>query len=117
MSDTVYNLIAFDDFAAVEMRIGTIISAEFNPKAKKPAYVIQVDFGAQIGTRISSAQLTHNYSPEQLIGMQIVAVLNFPAKHIAGVESQILILGALCPDHDVVLLTPTLPVRNGSTIG
>jgi tRNA-binding protein len=108
--------IEFSDFQKVNMRVGTILSVEPNPKANKPAYVISVDFGAY-GIKTSSAQLTVNYQAQDLIGKQIVAVVNFPTKRIAGIKSEILILGALCPENDVVLLHPTKPVQNGSPIG
>ncbi len=108
--------LTWEAFERVEMRIGTVLSAEPNPKANKPAYVLQVDFG-EAGIKTSSAQLTRNYTPEQLVGMQVVGVLNFAPKRIAGVKSEVLILGALCDDNGVVLLTPTKGVRNGSRIG
>jgi len=116
MSDSSPEPITWEDFERVEMRIGTVLSAELNPKANKPAYVLQVDFG-EAGIETSSAQLTRNYTPEQLIGMQVVGVLNFPPKRIAGVKSEALILGALCDENGVVLLTPTQGVLNGSRIG
>lgn len=116
MSDSSPEPITWEDFERVEMRIGTVLSAELNPKANKPAYVLQVDFGTA-GIRTISAQLTRHYTPEQLIGMQVVGVLNFPPKRIAGVKSEALILGALCDENGVVLLTPTQGVLNGSRIG
>ncbi len=116
MDDSSPQTITWQDFERVEMRIGTVISAELNPKANKPAYVLQVDFG-EAGIKTSSAQLTRNYTPEQLIGMQVVGVLNFAPKRIAGIKSEALILGALCDDNGVVLLTPTKGVLNGSRIG
>lgn len=109
--------ITFDDFLAVDMRVGTILSAEPNPKATKPAYTLQIDFGPAIGTRTSSAQITVNYTPEQLVGMQVVAVLNFPPRRIAGVKSEVLVLGAMDAERGVILLTPSLPAHNGSRIG
>lgn len=109
--------ITFDNFLAVDMRVGTILSAEPNPKAVKPAYTLQIDFGPSIGTRTSSAQITINYAPEQLIGMQVVAVLNFPPRRIAGVKSEVLVLGAMDAERGVILLTPSLPAHNGSRIG
>ncbi|MFQ3647182.1 MAG: tRNA-binding protein [Anaerolineae bacterium] len=108
--------ITFDDFLAVDMRVGTILSAELNPKAIKPAYILQIDFGPTIGTRTSSAQITVNYTPEQLVGMQVIAVLNFPPRRIAGVKSEVLVLGAMDAERDVILLTPSLPAHNGSRI-
>ncbi len=112
MSET----IEFDDFLKVNIRTGTITSAELNPKARVPAYRIEIDFGS-LGTRTSSAQITKNYQPEDLVGKQVVAVMNFEPKRIAGVKSEVLILGAVTDEHDVVLLEPTFPVGNGEAIG
>ena len=107
--------ISFDDFLKVQIVTGTIIDARANPKARVPAFVIEVDFGSH-GRKTSSAQLTGNYAPETLIGKQIVAVTNFPPKRIAGVKSEVLILAAVSETHGVVLLEPTFPVENGSRI-
>ena len=104
--------ISFDDFLKVEIRTGTVLEARLNEKARKPAYVLTLDFGP-CGIKTSSAQLTKHYQPEDLVGMQMVAVLNFPAKRIAGVKSEVLILGAMSDADDVVLLTPTQTVENG----
>ena len=109
--------ITFEDFLAVDMRVGTILSAIPNPKAQKPAYILHIDFGPHIGHKVSSAQITQNYTQDQLIGMQVVAVLNFPPRRIAGVKSEVLVLGALDKERGVILLTPTLPTQNGSRIG
>lgn len=108
--------IEFDDFMKVDMRVGTVLKCELNPKAKKPAYILTIDFGT-LGTKTSSAQLTHNYAPETLLGKQVIAVVNFPVKRIAGIASEVLVLGAYSEAHDVVLLQPTLTVENGSRIG
>ena len=107
--------ISFDDFLKVQIVTGTIVDARVNPKARIPAFVIEIDFGSH-GRKTSSAQLTGNYTPETLIGKQIVAVTNFPPKRIAGVKSQVLVLGAVSEIHGVVLLEPTYPVENGSRI-
>jgi tRNA-binding protein len=107
--------IDFDDFLRVQIHTGTIIEARLNPKARVPAYVLTVDFG-EMGTRTSSAQLTANYQPEDLLGRQIVAVTNFPVKRIAGVRSEVLVLGALDDERGVVLLQPGLQVANGMRI-
>ena len=107
--------ISFDDFLKVQIVTGTIIDARANPKARVPAFVIEVDFGSH-GRKTSSAQLTGNYAPKTLIGKQIVAVTNFPPKRIAGVKSEVLILAAVSETHGVVLLEPTFPVENGSRI-
>jgi tRNA-binding protein len=104
--------ISFDDFLKVEIRTGTVLEARLNEKARKPAYVLTLDFGP-CGIKTSSAQLTKHYQPEDLVGVQVVAVLNFPAKRIAGVKSEVLILGAMSDADDVVLLTPTQTVGNG----
>ena len=104
--------ISFNDFLKVEIRTGTVLEARLNEKARKPAYVLTLDFGP-CGIKTSSAQLTKHYQPEDLVGMQVVAVLNFPAKRIAGVKSEVLILGAMSDADDVVLLTPTQTVGNG----
>lgn len=109
------DIIEYGDFEKVVMAVGTVLTAEQNMKAKKPAYVLTVDFGPH-GVKTSSAQLTQNYTPEQLIGMQVVGVLNFAPKRIAGVPSEVLILGGVNETDGVVLLTPTKPVANGSHI-
>ena len=107
--------ISFDDFLKVQMITGTIVGARVNPKARVPAFVIDIDFGPH-GRRWSSAQLTGNYTPDALVGKQIVAVTNFPPKRVAGVKSEVLILGAVSDTHGVVLLEPTFPVENGARI-
>lgn len=107
--------IGWSDFTKVEIRTGTIIEAELFKEAKKPAIKLLVDFG-EFGIRKSSAQITKLYEPETLIGKQVVAVLNFPAKQIANIKSECLILGAV--EGDVVtLLSPDKPVANGLRIG
>ena len=110
------NTIEFDDFLKVELCTGTITEAKLNPKARQASYILSIDFGEK-GTRISSAQLTENYTETELIGKQIVAVMNFPAKRVAGVKSEVLVLGAMCPDHGVVLLEPSFKVGNSVPIG
>ena len=109
------NSIEWTDFIKVEMRVGTIISAEVFTEAKKPAYKIVADFG-DYGLRKSSAQVTRLYTPEELIGKQIIAVLNFPPKQIANMQSECLILGAVDMD-EVTLLSTDKPVKNGLQIG
>ncbi|MFP4221921.1 MAG: tRNA-binding protein [Phormidium sp.] len=108
--------IEFEDFLKVDIRAGTIISAKLNPKAKKPAYEIDVDFGQEIGIKKSSAQLTENYSADDLIGRQICAVVNFRPKRVAGVKSEVLILGIVCRENGIVLIQPTKPVNNGGRL-
>lgn len=108
--------IEFSDFLKVEMHTGTILEARLNPKARVPAYELRIDFG-ELGIKTSSAQLTGNYAVEDLPGKQIVAVTNFPPKRVAGVKSEVLVLGAVCGTHGVVLLEPSFPVANGARIG
>lgn len=110
-------MIEFEDFQRVEMATGTIIEARINDKARQPSFILRIDFGPGYGERTSSAQLTENYSVDDLAGRQIVAVMNFPAKRVAGVKSEVLVLGAVSERHGVVLLEPTFPVENGARIG
>ena len=114
MKDAVPEL-TFDEFQRVRIHAGTIIEAAPNPKARVPAYVLRIDFGP-LGTRTSSAQLTRNYSPEALVGRQIVAVMNFPPKWVAGVKSEVLVLGTVTEEDAVVLLHPSFPVANGAPV-
>lgn len=109
--------LTWDDFMKVELRVGRIVSAEPFPKARKPAYILQVDFGPELGVRKSSAQVTALYTPEQLAGRLVVAVVNFPPKQIGSIMSECLVTGfhnaqgevALCvPDQDVPLGTRLL---------
>ncbi len=116
MDDITTAPIEFDDFMKVDMRVGTVTGCQLNPKAKKPAYILTIDFGP-FGIKTSSAQLTVNYTPESLVGKQVIAVVNFPVKRIAGIISEVLVLGAYSTEKDVVLLQPTLSVENGSRIG
>ena len=108
--------ISWDDFMKVEMRAGTILSSEEFPEAKKPAYRIVVDFG-KFGIRKSSAQITKLYSAGELKGKQVIAVVNFPPKQIASMQSECLILGVVGSDNEVTLLTPDKKVENGLRIG
>lgn len=110
------SMICFEDFARVRMHVGTVIAAEINQKARKPAYILKVDFGSEYGIKTTSAQIVENYKPEELIGQQVVAVLNFPPKNVAGVTSEVLVLAAVCSDEGTVLLYPSSPVTNGSRI-
>jgi tRNA-binding protein len=108
-------MISFDDFLKVEIRVGAILAAEPFPKARKPAWKLTVDFGLEIGTKRSSAQITALYSPEQLIGRQVLAVVNFPPRQIADFMSEVLVLG-LETEAGVVLLQPESPVPNGTRV-
>ena len=109
------SVIKYEDFQKIQILTGTIKTAEINKKARKPAYVLLIDFGPVIGTKISSAQIT-NYSIDELINRQIVAVCNFENKNIAGVESEVLVLGAINERNEVILLEPRQLVNNGSEI-
>ncbi len=108
--------IAFDAFEAVDIRVGTIIHAEPNAKARKPAYILHVDFGAELGTKMSSAQITEHYGAEALIGRQVCAVVNFEPKRIAGIKSEVLVLGLHDAAGAVVLIGPDQPVANGEKL-
>lgn len=108
-------IIEWDDFLTVEMRVGTIIRAEVNSKAKKPAYVMEVDLG-ELGIKRSSAQITVHYTPESLIGKQVLCVCNFEVKRIAGIKSEVLITGAPDETEAIVLAEFNLPVPNGSRL-
>jgi len=106
-------VIVYDDFQRVDVRAGTIVAAEPLPKARKPAYALRIDFGAEIGELRSSAQVTGRYAASELIGTQVCAVVNFPPKRIAGFESQVLVLGMDDEAGNVVLVRPSFPVPNG----
>lgn len=108
--------ITWDDFAKVDMRVGKIIRVEDHPKARKPAYKLWVDFGP-LGVKTSSAQLTRRYRKEDLEGRLVVAVVNFPPRRIADFTSEVLVLGAMGPDNDVILLQPDQPTPLGWPIG
>lgn len=105
-----------EDFERVEMRVGTVRAAEPFPEARKPAIRLTIDFGAELGVRRSSAQLTRRYTPEQLVGRQVVAVMNLGERRIAGFASQVLVLGGVPEAGDVVLLAPDAPVPDGTRI-
>jgi len=107
--------ITFEELTKVEIRTGTILEVNLNPKAIKPAYKLIIDFGP-LGIKTSSAQITKNYCPKKLIGLQITAVVNLPVKLIAGVKSEVLVLGACSQNKDVVLLTPVETVEEGSLV-
>ena len=108
--------ISYDDFKKVKIKIGTVLEVKKNEKARKPSLIIKVDFGKEIGIKQSSAQITHYYSSENLTGKQVIGVCNFPTKNIAGVVSEVLILGAIEEDGKVVLLHPSQKTENGLDI-
>ena len=107
-------IISYDDFAKVDIRIGTVLSAVPNPSARKPAYILEIDFGAGLGRKKASAQVTELYAPEQLVGRQVAAVINFPPKQIAQMMSEVLVLGFPDAEGHVVLINVDHPVPNGA---
>lgn len=106
----------FDDFEKLDIRVGTVISAKPFPKAKRPAYQMEIDFGNEIGIKKSSAQITQVYSVDELAGKQVLAVVNFPPRQIADFMSEVLVLGTYSKDG-VVLITPDKKVENGDKLG
>ena len=108
--------ITYDIFDKVDIRLGTVISVKKNEKARKPSLIVEVDFGKEIGIKKSSAQITHYYNEENLRGKQVIAICNFPEKNIAGVLSQVLILGAIDSEGKVTLVHPSRKAENGLPI-
>jgi tRNA-binding protein len=106
-------VIDYDDFLRVDVRAGTVLSAEPLAGARKPAYVMRIDFGPEIGERRSTAQITGRYKAAELVGTQVCAVVNFPPKRIAGVQSEVLVLGMDDTEGNVIVVRPTYPVPNG----
>ena len=108
--------ISYEDFKKVLIKTGTVLEVKKNEKARKPSLVVKVDFGKEIGIKQSSAQITHYYNAENLVGKQVIGVCNFPIKNIAGVVSEVLILGAIEKDGKVVLIHPSKDTENGLDI-
>ncbi|MEL6301730.1 MAG: tRNA-binding protein [Pseudomonadota bacterium] len=108
--------ISFDDFMKVELRVGQVVSAEVFAEARKPAYILHIDFGDELGVRKSSAQITDLYTPESLIGKQVVAVVNFPRKQIGPIQSECLVTGFHNGDGEVALCVPDQSVPLGTRL-
>ena len=108
--------ITYDIFDKVDIRLGTVISVKKNEKARKPSLVVEVDFGKEIGIKQSSAQITHYYNEENLLGKQVIGVCNFPEKNIAGIKSEALILGSIDKEGKVTLVHPSQKAENGLPI-
>ena len=106
----------FDDFMKLDIRVGTVVDAKNFEKARKPAYQLAVDFGEELGVKRSSAQITQHSTAEELIGKQVLAVVNFPPRQIANFFSEVLVLGTYS-EGGVVLITPDKPVKNGDKLG
>ena len=115
-SSSAQETISCDDFMRVDLRVGTIVAVDDFPEARKPAYKLQVDFGAEIGVKKSSAQITALYERDSLIGKQVLAVVNFPPKQIGPVRSECLVTGFHNADGDIVLTMPTTKVPNGARL-
>ena len=108
--------ITYDIYEKLDIRLGTVLSVKKNEKARKPSLVVEVDFGKDIGVKTSSAQITHYYNSDNLVGKQVIGVCNFPEKNIAGVKSQFLLLGSIDEDGKVTLLHPSQKAENGLPI-
>lgn len=109
--------LSWDEFSRIDMRVGTVRKVNDFPEAIRPAYQLYIDFGEEIGTLKTSAQITKRYQKEDLIGMQLVAVVNFPNKQIANFMSECLVIGAVGEDNDISLLSPSLKTQNGLKVG
>ena len=111
------DMITWNDFERVELRVGTIVEVHDFPQARKPAYILHVDFGSELGIRKSSAQITVHYTKESLLGKQVIGVVNFPPKQIGPIQSECLITGFYREDGSVILAVPDQPMANGSKLG
>jgi tRNA-binding protein len=111
------NTINWEDFEKIDIRVGKIVHVEDFPKARKPAYRMQIDFGKNIGIKKSSAQITHHYTKDSLLNKQVIAIVNFPPKKIADFISECLVMGIYDENNDVILLKPDRPAVNGQKIG
>ena len=109
--------ISWDDFVKIDIRAGTIVEVNDFPQARKPAYRLSIDFGDILGIKQASAQITGHYKKEDLLNRQVIAVVNFPPKHIANFRSECLVLGVYDENNAVILLQPDRPVKNGQNIG
>ncbi len=110
------NFISWEDFEKIELKVGTVVRAEEFPEARRPAYKVWVDFGGEMGIKKSSAQITVHYKPEELVGKQIVAVVNFPPKQIGKMISEVLVLGFPDEENNPILVMPTKKVNNGGKL-
>ena len=110
------DLVSYSDFTKIEIRVGTIISAELNNKLQRPSFILLIDFGAEIGVKKSSAQLTKNYKAEQLLNKQIAAVVNFPKKQIGNLISEVLVLGFPDNNNEPILICPDKKLVNGGQL-
>ena len=108
--------ITYDIYEKLDIRLGTVLSVRKNEKARKPSLVVEVDFGKEFGIKTSSAQITHYYNSENLVGKQVIGVCNFPGKNIAGIKSQFLLLGSIDEEGKVTLLHPSQKAENGLPI-
>ena len=108
--------ITYDVYEKLDIRLGTVLSVKKNEKARKPSLVVEVDFGKDIGVKTSSAQITHYYNSENLVGKQVIGVCNFPEKNIAGIKSQFLLLGSIDEEGKVTLVHPSQKAENGLPI-
>lgn len=111
------DMITWNDFERIELRVGTIVEVDDFPKARKPAYILHVDFGSELGIRKSSAQITVHYTKESLLGKQVIGVVNFPPKQIGPIQSECLITGFYREDGSVILAVPDQPMANGCKLG